>query len=75
MTEYRPRLVDSTLELWLKTFGAVSLEGPRWTGKTMTCEQFAASAVYLSRRPSDQFDPLRWPSSIHLSFSKAQNPA
>ena len=58
MTEYRPRLVDSTLELWLKTFGAVSLEGPRWTGKTMTCEQFAASAVYLSRRPSDQFDPL-----------------
>ena len=75
MTEYRPRLVDSTLELWLKTFGAVSLEGPRWTGKTMTCEQFAASAVYLSLDHRISSTLWRWPSSIHLSFSKAQNPA
>lgn len=32
--EYLPRLVDTKLEKYLKVFGAVSLEGPKWCGKT-----------------------------------------
>lgn len=33
---YMPRLIDDELPLMLKSFGAVSIEGPRWCGKTWT---------------------------------------
>ena len=45
MVDYLPRLIDRKLDVWLNTFGAVSIEGPKWSGKTMTCEQRAKSAV------------------------------
>ena len=57
MKKYLPRLVDSRLDTLLKTFGAVSIEGPKWTGKTMTCEQRAKSAFYFTRRPGEP-DPI-----------------
>lgn len=57
MNGYLARLVDAKLDLYLKTFGAVLLEGPKWTGKTMTCEQRAKSAFYFTRRPGEP-DPL-----------------
>ena len=34
--KYRPRLVDSKIEEYLKTFGAVCVEGAKWCGKTWT---------------------------------------
>lgn len=53
MNGYLDRLIDPKLDVLLKTFGAVLLEGPKWTGKTMTCEQRAKSAFYFTRRPGE----------------------
>ena len=45
--EYRPRIVDKELELYLKSFGAVSIEGPKWCGKTTTALRHSASAIFM----------------------------
>ena len=45
--DYLPRLADEKLKKYLKVFGAVSVEGPKWCGKTWTSSKFAKSAVYL----------------------------
>lgn len=57
MDKYLPRLIDSVLDVYLRTFGAVSIVGPKWTGKTVTCEQRAKSAFYFTGRPGHP-DPL-----------------
>ena len=31
---YMPRLIDKTIEENLEFFGAISIEGPKWCGKT-----------------------------------------
>jgi predicted AAA+ superfamily ATPase len=33
---YRPRVIDGRLERYLRVFGAVLVEGPKWCGKTWT---------------------------------------
>lgn len=45
--KYLPRLVDENLEKYLKVFGAVSVEGPKWCGKTWTSSKFAKSCIFL----------------------------
>ena len=40
---YKPRLLDKTLERYLKIFGAVVIEGPKYCGKTWTGRKFAKS--------------------------------
>ena len=45
--EYMPRLIDKKLDDYLKVFGALSVEGPKWCGKTWTSSKHAKSAVYL----------------------------
>ena len=42
-----PRLIDKKIEHNLEVFGAKSVEGPKWCGKTWTSEVHANSAVYL----------------------------
>lgn len=44
---YIPRLIDSELELQLRAFGAVLLEGPKFCGKTTSAEHIAASTLYM----------------------------
>lgn len=44
---YLPRLADEKLEKYLKVFGAVSVEGPKWCGKTWTSSKYANSSIYL----------------------------
>ena len=44
---YRPRIVDSRLQQYLRAFGAVCIEGPKWCGKTSTAREISASAVYI----------------------------
>ena len=72
MNEYLPRLIDSRLDIWLKTAGAILVAGPKWTGKTMTCEQKAESAFYFTRQPgeSDPLELARIDSSIIFSGKK-----
>ncbi len=46
-SKYLPRLVDSKLEDYLQVFGAVSIVGPKWCGKTWTASKYASSIIYL----------------------------
>ncbi len=45
--EYIDRLVDKKIEEYLEIFGAVSIEGPKWCGKTWTSLNHANSMVLL----------------------------
>ena len=53
MPDYSPRIIDETLEAHLKSFGAVSVEGPKWCGKTTTCLQHANTFVDVSDPAGD----------------------
>ena len=46
-TTYRRRIADSVLADKLSYMGAVLVRGPKWCGKTTTCEQLAKSAIYM----------------------------
>ncbi len=49
---YKKRILDAVLERRLAGTGAVLVEGPKWCGKTTTCEQHAKSVLYMA-------DPVR----------------
>ena len=49
---YKKRILDAILERKLSGTGAVLVEGPKWCGKTTTCEQHARSVLYMA-------DPVR----------------
>ena len=49
---YKKRILDDILERKLAGAGAVLVEGPKWCGKTTTCEQHARSVLYMA-------DPVR----------------
>lgn len=44
---YKKRLLEKTLDQYLKTFKAISIVGPKFCGKTTLAEQFSKSAIYL----------------------------
>lgn len=48
MKTYYTRIADALMERELSGIGAVLLQGPKWCGKTTTCERFARSVVYLA---------------------------
>lgn len=43
--KYLNRLVESKIKRYLNVFGAISIEGPKWCGKTSTAKQFAKSEI------------------------------
>ena len=45
--KYLPRIADMVLKERLAAFGAVLIEGPKWTGKTTTAMQQAQSILQL----------------------------
>ncbi len=45
---YIPRLIDNIIEENLKIFGAISIEGPKWCGKTWTALNHSKSVTYLN---------------------------
>lgn len=52
--EYIERLVDKKIENYLSVFGAVSIEGPKWCGKTWTSLNHANSEVSLEDEETKQ---------------------
>ncbi len=57
---YRPRLIDDRITRYLRIFGAVSVEGPKWCGKTWTSLHHANSVSYVtdkSVRDNAMVDP------------------
>ena len=55
---YRKRIIDSKVEEYLDTFGAVCIEGPKWCGKTWTSTFHCRSCIYLSD-PANNFQNRR----------------
>ena len=49
---YKPRLIDSKVARHLRIFGAVTIEGPKWCGKTWTSLNHANSVTYLTDKSS-----------------------
>ena len=47
MAKYKNRICDALLSRKLAGVGAVLLEGPKWCGKTTTCERQAKSVLYM----------------------------
>lgn len=45
--EYKERLIDTQVEKYLKIFGSVCIEGPKWCGKTWTSLAHAQSVFYV----------------------------
>ena len=45
--EYKKRLIEKKLEDYLSVFGAVSIEGPKWCGKTWTSLMHSKSEIYM----------------------------
>ncbi len=52
--DYKPRIVDKQIEQYLKVFGAVCVEGPKWCGKTWTSSYHSASEIFIGD-PSGNF--------------------
>ncbi len=45
---YRQRLIDERIARYLKVFGAVSIEGPKWCGKMWTSLNHANSVTFMT---------------------------
>ncbi|MCL2222062.1 MAG: AAA family ATPase, partial [Oscillospiraceae bacterium] len=61
---YTSRLIDPKIAHYLSLFGALSIEGPKWCGKTWTALNHANSVVYIldpendySNRESAKLNP------------------
>lgn len=48
--EYVDRLVDEKIEEYLSIFGAISIEGPKWCGKTWASLNHANSVILLDKK-------------------------
>lgn len=46
--DYRPRIIDQKLEEYLRSFGAVCIEGPKWCGKTWTASEHCRSEICIA---------------------------
>jgi len=44
---YKSRIIDHKIEEYLQIFGAISIEGPKWCGKTWTALNHANSVTYI----------------------------
>ncbi|GHV93284.1 ATPase [Spirochaetia bacterium] len=53
-TGYKKRVIDDKIKGLVKTFGAVSIVGPKWCGKTWTALRHANSVTYLMD-PADNY--------------------
>lgn len=51
---YIPRIIDKDIEKYLKIFGAISIEGPKWCGKTWAALNHSNSVVFINDS-SDNF--------------------
>ncbi len=44
---YKPRLIEKKFDEYMKTFGAVCIEGPKYCGKTWTARSRSESAAFI----------------------------
>lgn len=53
-SEYKKRIIDSTIETYLEISGAVCIEGPKWCGKTWTSSHHSNSE-FIVGDPANSF--------------------
>lgn len=56
--KYRARIMDSQVQKYLETFGAVCIEGPKWCGKTWI-SSYHANSEYLIADSDNNFQNKR----------------
>lgn len=52
--KYKQRVVDELVSKYLKTFGAICIEGPKWCGKTWT-SSYHANSEFMIGNPDNSF--------------------
>ena len=52
--EYKKRIIDKTIKLYLKVSGAICVEGPKWCGKTWT-SAYHSNSEFLIGDPLNNF--------------------
>lgn len=55
LNNYKVRIIDEKIEIFLETFGAILIEGPKWCGKTWTAKNICNSE-FLVADPSGNFN-------------------
>ena len=55
---YMPRIIDDKIGEYLKTFGAICIEGPKWCGKTWTSSFHSNSEIFIGD-PTGNFQNRR----------------
>lgn len=48
--DYKSRLIDKKIDKYIKVFGALCIEGPKWCGKTWTSLNHSESVAYLTEK-------------------------
>ena len=48
LENYKDRIIDKKIDLYLETFGAILVEGPKWCGKTWTSKHHSNSQFLLA---------------------------
>ena len=48
LLDYKQRIIDNKVNLYLETFGAILIEGPKWCGKTWTSLYHTNSEIFIA---------------------------
>ena len=51
---YKSRLVDKKISEYLEVFGAISIEGPKWCGKTWSALNNSNSVIYMDEEENQE---------------------
>lgn len=70
---YRSRLIDEKIDNYLKAFGAICIEGPKWCGKTWTSEHHAESEIKL-QDPANNYQNRSLAEMSPLMILKGDSP-
>lgn len=73
MNKYRNRIVDNTIEKYLKLFGAICIEGPKWCGKTWT-SRYHSNSEFLVGDPNGNFSNRSFAEMEPYSVLKGETP-
>ena len=69
---YKERLIDKEIEENLKIFGAISIEGPKWCGKTWTALHHSKSATFLNNTEDNFREKHLAEMDVNLVLDKEQ---
>lgn len=67
---YKERIIDKKIDEYLQIFGAISIEGPKWCGKTWTALNHANSVVFLNNTSNNFNDRKLAETDIELIMNK-----